>query len=271
MKAVAAALDQGVREGEGRPLAEVFALTINNIDNENPGDLYGTVKVTDALMSQYIYNRVRENSESIRPGENALLTGPDVQAISASDSFTIEVALMDKDADLSPDDPISHGHIAWNVNSPTNNYDVPISKKINGQYGSATVVYAVLGNAVQATVQVTLIDADGENPAEVFGLLTATNSKFSGDFESVLFKRNSAAYASVGPGQLIPLSRSIVAVPLDSNLIVGADLLDYDFLSANDEIAKGTANFPARLSGTSQLNISGKYGQIQVKVTWTAK
>lgn len=267
-RVAAVASGQGLREGEGLPLAEVLAVTINNIDNENPGDLYGTVKVTDHRLTQYIYNRERRYYESISPGQNALLTGPTTQAILATNSFTIDVYLMDKDSDASPDDNISNGQINWNVNDSKNKYEEPIFHQIDGAYGSATVVYAVLKNAVQANVEVTLIDGDGENPADVYGLIAASNTKIKRTFESVLFRRNSGEYASVRPGRDIPLSRSIVAVPLDSSLIVRADLTDYDTIGSDDEIAKGSATFPAQLSGTSEQKIYGKYGEIKVKVTW---
>ncbi|KAL7232923.1 hypothetical protein ACSBR1_016725 [Camellia fascicularis] len=82
--------------------------------------------------------------------------------------------------------------------------------------------------------------------------------------ESVLFRKKSDEHVDVRPEQPIPLSRSVVAVPSNSSLIVWAVLMDH-----NGEIAKGTAEFPAQLSGTAQKNIFGQHGEIRVKVTWT--
>ncbi|XP_010940856.1 60 kDa jasmonate-induced protein-like [Elaeis guineensis] len=251
----------------GRPLVEVFAVRVNDIDKEDPGELYGTIEVTDGLGSQYLYTRTRSKGhyESIHPGQNASLTGP-ARAISAYGSFTIDVALMDRDADPSPDDEVSHGKISWNVFHTTNVYDKLLFHDVDGKYGSVTVSYAVLSDAAQATVEVTLINGDGEDPADVYGRLFARN----GVGESVLFWRKSDEDIEVSPGKHIPLSRSVVAVPLESSLIVRADLYDRDRdASPDDEIAKGTAEFPAQLSGTSQKHISGQYGEIRVKVTWT--
>lgn len=268
--------NDSVDVSDGQPLVEVFAVQINNIDGEDPGDLYGTVKVTDGEICQYIYNREREKTESIKPGENAILTGPAVGSISASDSFTIDVALMDRDSfpDVSPDDEVSKGQISWNVYDTNNIYDEPLYEKINGRNGSATVVYGVFSDAVRATIEVTLINGDGESPADVYGLLVTSNSKFTGNYESVLFwvTKESGVSVEVRPGELIPLSRSIIAVPLNSDLRVRAHLYDRDSLpdiSPDDEIANGTASFPAQFSGTLQQNISGKCGEIQVNVTWT--
>lgn len=257
-------------EYEGRALFEVFAVIINNIDGESPGDLYGTITVTDGLFSQYIYNRERGNYESVKPNEKATLTGPTQSCVSALDDIIIQVALMDKDADASPDDQVSKGEIAWSVyDIYTNVYDKTLFEKVDGAYGSVNVVYGVLSNAVQAYVEVIMINGDEEDPADVYGSILAgsTHPEFEKQ-ELVLFHRDSGDYIKVGKGAVIPLLRSIVAVPLNSQLIVRANLLDHDTLSPDDEIANGTKNFPAKLSGEVQDFINGRYGQIKVKVTW---
>ncbi|XP_038970678.1 60 kDa jasmonate-induced protein-like [Phoenix dactylifera] len=256
--------DGPVRLPQGRPLVEVFFVRIDNIDDEDPGELYGWITVADGLRTQYICNRARDNYESIRPGQFALLTGPD-RAISALGSFTIDVDLKDRDADPSPDDEVSRGQISWNAYDTTNEYDKALLSRVDGKYGSITVKYAVLSDAVAAILEVTLIDGDGEDPAEVYGGLAALN----GLGESELFRKGSDDYIEVRPGQRIPLLRSIVAVPLNSSLTVRALLYDHDTVSHDDEIANGTAKFPVQLSGTSQEYISGKNGKIRVRVTWT--
>lgn len=126
--------------------------------------------------------------------------------------------------------------------------------------------YTVFSNAVQATIEVKLINGDGEDPADVYGRITARSS--NNNNESTLFDWTSDDYKQVRPQDLIPLSRSIVAVPFDSELIVRAKLYDYDTLSSDDEIANGTAEFPARTSGIFYKSIYGEYGEVQVKVTW---
>ncbi|CAL5391801.1 unnamed protein product [Camellia sinensis] len=240
----------------GRPMVEVFSVRINRIDGEK---LYGTITVTDGLSTQFIYNRSRDHYESISPGETALLTGP-ARSISASDSFTIDVALKDKDK-LSPDDDVSSEQIPWNVYD-SNKYNEPLYDDVPGKNGSVTVNYVVLRKALEATVEVTLVNRGGENSLPVYGLLTARNGNFMN--ESVLFRKKSDEHVDVRPEQPIPLSRSVVAVPSNSSLIVWAGLMDH-----NGEIAKGTAEFPAQLSGTAQKNIFGQDGEIRVKVTWS--
>jgi Ribosome inactivating protein len=53
---------------KGRELVEIFWVQILNIDNENPGDLYGTIHVVDGLATpQYIFSQDRSSPLSIRP------------------------------------------------------------------------------------------------------------------------------------------------------------------------------------------------------------
>ncbi|GMP97016.1 hypothetical protein CsSME_00045432 [Camellia sinensis var. sinensis] len=240
-----------------RPLVEVFSVSISHIDGEN---LYGTITVTDARGSQSIYNRSRDHYESISPGQPVLLTGP-ARSILAYDNIAIDVAL--KDNKLSPDDDVSRKQTWWNAYlNTTNKYDEPLYDDFPLKNGSVTVNYVVLSNAFAATVEVTFVNrgGEGENSAHVYGLLTARNGNLMN--ESVLFRKKSDEHVDVRPEQPIPLSRSVVAVPSNSSLIVRADLMDHD-----GEIAKGTAEFPAQLSGTSQKNIFGQHGEIRVKAT----
>ncbi|CAH9089956.1 unnamed protein product, partial [Cuscuta epithymum] len=85
-------------------------LTVNyvrvlNIDGENPGDLYGTVKVTDFWGEHTVYDRASGDTEEVYPQGLITLTGPST-AIDADDSVTISVSLKDHDT-LSPDDEIA--------------------------------------------------------------------------------------------------------------------------------------------------------------------
>uniref|UniRef100_A0A2N9IS33 rRNA N-glycosylase n=1 Tax=Fagus sylvatica TaxID=28930 RepID=A0A2N9IS33_FAGSY len=236
-------------EAQGQPMVEVFSVRINHINGENPTSLYGTITVTDGLGSQYIYNREKEDSKSIHPGDNVFLTGP-ARSVSAYDSFTINLALIDKNTDHE----VSKGEISWNVYNTTNEYDKLLSEDVHGEYGSVTVNYVVLSDAVEATVEVTLENEAAEN---IYGRLTISNGV--SEFESVLVQKTKVEEdKDVRAGESIRLSRSVVAVPLNSALTISYD----------DEIAKTTARFPAQLAGTSEKIISGKHGEINVKVNW---
>ena len=174
---------------QGRTLLEVFWVRIENIDDENPGDLYGTIKAFDGLGSQDLYNRSRDNYESTRPGEFATLTGPS-RSVLATDGFTLDLQLWDQDSDASPDDNIVNEKISWNPFDLGNKYDETIAQRVDGTYGWATVQFIVLNNAAQALVEVILVNGDGENPANVYGSITASN----GFGEINLFRKDSSNY-----------------------------------------------------------------------------
>ncbi|XP_057954130.1 uncharacterized protein LOC131148449 [Malania oleifera] len=165
----------------GEPLVEVFSVSIKTSGGEI--GLYGMVTVTDGLNSQYMYDRLREDPESIYSGDTITLTGP-ARSISAYDSFTIAVDLMDENADASTDE-VSYGQLSWNVFVTANEYDTPLKKDVEGKGGSVTISYIVLSNAVQANVEIILINGDGKDPAQIFGIVTAASDQFS-NYESML-------------------------------------------------------------------------------------
>ncbi|KAF8394831.1 hypothetical protein HHK36_018767 [Tetracentron sinense] len=228
---------------------------------------------TSTAQSDFVreskFNTSTTESESIGPEDDVLLIGP-VRTISGYGTFVIYVDLMDKDTDLPL---LTDGLMAWNPNQRGNVYDQPTSDEVDGDYGddydsgSVIVNYIVLTHAVEATVTVTLLVEDGEDPFHVYGRITACNSTFSEG--SLLFRKKSNEHIDVMPGQLIPLSRSVVAVPFDSILTVQADLRDYGAISS-DVIAKGMAVFHPEFFGTADNSICGPGNKkkILVNVTW---
>ncbi|OAA50748.1 Ribosome-inactivating protein [Beauveria brongniartii RCEF 3172] len=249
----------------GRPLAEILWVEISNIDSENPGDLYGTITATDGLSSQYVYNVDRANHQSVYPGDQIALIGPS-RSISAASSFVVDFHLMDKDSDASNDDEISQDQISWNVYDPSNKYDVPIQKPINGAYGKAMVDYVVMSSAAEALVEVVMIDGDQEDPADVFGTVRV-HSKF---VQRHLFSKADNEYIDVRPGGKIPLSRAVMAVSMDDTLEVNVDLTDHDSdASPNDKIAAGLARLKPQVLRSAKETILGKYGKVEVRVTWS--
>ncbi|KAB5515939.1 hypothetical protein DKX38_026587 [Salix brachista] len=185
----------------------------------------------------------RSNPESMKPGQNASLTGPS-QSILAIGNFTIKLLLTDKDT-WSWDDEIVNKDISWDASEIGNVYDKPIFQELVGKNGSVTVNYAVLRNAVAATITVTL-EQGGESTPNVYGQVYAHYDNWEDDPKTtcLLFNRSSADNVDVRRGQAIQLLRSVVAVPLDGSLIVKASLYDYDTLSGDDEIADGAVEFP---------------------------
>ncbi|KAM3465040.1 hypothetical protein MY5147_009369 [Beauveria neobassiana] len=248
----------------GRPLVEILWLEIDNIDKEDPGDLYGTITATDGLSSQYLYNVDRADDQSVSPGDRVALTGPS-RTISAAGSFVIDFNLVDKDSDVSNDDEIIKDQLSWNVYNASNQYDVPIPKPISGAYGQGKVDYVVMSNAAEALVEVVMVNGDNEDPANVFGTVRV-HSKF---VQRQLFQKADNEHIEIGQGKKIPLSRAVMAVPMDDTLEVHVDLTDHDPESFNDNIATGSVSFKPQVLRSASLPIPGQNGNVEVRVAWS--
>ncbi|KIJ45412.1 hypothetical protein M422DRAFT_29868 [Sphaerobolus stellatus SS14] len=230
----------------GRPLVEVFWVRIDNIDGEDPGQLYGIIKASDGLSTQTLYDRDKSNYQTVRPGEYAQLIGPP-RAISAAGDFLIDLSLYDYDS-VSPDDEICKDQITWNVYDPFNEYDKLHTTQISGQYGAATTNYVVMTDACEALIEVILINGDEEDPANVYGSITASN----GFGERQLFHRSSSDYIDVSPGKPIPVLRNSMAIARTNEL----------------RIAKGSVIFVPQVATSSKQIITGVYGKVEVRITW---
>ncbi|KAJ8433349.1 hypothetical protein Cgig2_020429 [Carnegiea gigantea] len=243
-------------QGKGLALVEVFSVRVTNIAGKNPGNLYGSVELFDGLGTFPLYNRQRGESEPISPNDIATLTGP-YRGVSGSQFFQVTLDLKNKGTGgPSPDDEVSKGSFAWDVCELTNDgyYDKRLTDIVSGKNGSVTVYYTPFRDAIQARVEVQLVDGGGHNPLDVQGSLVAqySNYDYSTDeqkkyYRTVLFSK--ASTVNVG-----------------SSLIIEARMSSVNHLH---EIAKGTAEFPPQLNGKITKDIRGKYGRIRVAVTWS--
>lgn len=127
----------------------------------------------------------------------------------------------------------------------------------------------VVSDSVPATVEVTMINGDNENPVCVYGNIRAINTL--NKETTTLFNKDKTNYEEVKPLQPIPLLRSVVAVPLTSSIQVVADLWHYNSVLADKSIAQGTLIFAGAASGSNTDKIYGNYGVIEVKVTWLSR
>ncbi|CAL4906547.1 unnamed protein product [Urochloa decumbens] len=262
-------------DGLGLTLVEILGVLIKNIDNEDPGDLYGRVSITDCFGTVVLFNRNKGNTQSVRPGGWADLTWPR-RGVAAADDFFIDVNLMDHDSfpDLSPDDEVARGQLFWNSRDTlAREYDAVQRKEVKGEYGSVEVHYVVLTDAVVATVRVVMTDGDGENYPDVYGTITAATRMATGEtVQYKLFQKARGEDVPVKKGTAIPLRRNVISAALSSELRVYADLWDADRfpdLSPDDQIALGSVDFSPRLAGCDSREIKGPYGRVTVQVTWS--
>ncbi|KAF5338540.1 hypothetical protein D9757_015426 [Collybiopsis confluens] len=233
----------GPAYAQGQPLLEIFSVTVNNIDGENPGDLYGTITVTDSAGTENIW-------------------GPS-RPLYAADEFYIDVDLFDYDS-VSSNESIAKGTISFNAYDYYATSDVLHHDQVSGDHGSVSVSYMAITDALYAQISVILINGDNENPADVYGRITGNN----GFATFALFGKASNESVSVKPQDPIPLSRAIVAVPTDQKLEINVLLWDHDSTNPDDEIANGFANFSPLYKQSASDTIKGVYGSIQVRVSW---
>lgn len=247
---------------QGQPLLEIFYVRINDIDGEDPGNLYGDIEVIDSVNTAPLWSRKSDEYVDIKPGQDVLLEGPN-RALSAADEVGIKLNLFDYDS-LSPNDPIAQGTILFAPFDYYTKYDVVNNVQVNGTSGSATVSYMAISDGLYAQITVVLINGDGEDPANVYGDITTNN----GHGQSQLFLRDEDNYIDVAPNSPIPQVRTIVAVPTRGTLRVNAKLWDQDSLSPDDEIANGSAEFQPLYKKSESKRITGAYGEVEVQVTW---
>lgn len=251
----------------GRPLVEIFAVKVKNIDGETPGDLYGRISVTDALKSQVLYSVPRNEHQSIGPNDDVPLTGPS-RSISAADDFKVDFDLMDQDFDPSPDDQVSRGRVTFHVYDPFNEFDKVIENTIWGKYGHVAMNYVIMSNAAEAMVEVILINGDDEHPADVYGTINAKTPHG----QRKMFGRSAGGRVRTNPGEKVWLTRPAIAVPLDGKLVLDIDLKDHDRLpdiSPDDQIALGTVEWVPQPGHSDKKRVKAAHGEIEVRVTWT--
>jgi hypothetical protein len=205
----------------GLTLVEVADVIVHDIDGEDPGDLYGVVAVDDGSGSQRLFDRDRSDVQSVRPGEQAEITGPG-RAVSGADGFAVSFDLMDRDTDPSPDDEVSKEVVVWNpLDTTSDEYDVIRSRTVAGKHGLVELRYAAV-----ATVEV-LVAESSEDVPDVYGTVTTATNLGNGTPVTIrLLATGDTERSIVKKGAAIPLLRNVVAVPLCSVLQVTMDLWD---------------------------------------------
>ncbi|KAF5341614.1 hypothetical protein D9757_015034 [Collybiopsis confluens] len=245
----------------GQPLLEIFSIMVDNIDNENPGELYGTISVTDSAGTESIWKRDSKHYVKTTPGDLIVLEGPS-RPLYAADGFIISLDLWD--SDLIWDDSIAKGTRTFNPFDYYTKYNEPQREKILGKNGWVTLEYIPLSNALYAQITVLLKKGGSEYSPEVYGDISAYN----GHGTSSLYHKTSKQYSNVNVGTHIPLPRNLVAVPTNRSLRIVAKLWDHDPLF-DDKIADGYVDFHPLYKKSEPKTIKGDSdGEIEVHVTW---
>ncbi|KAJ6256460.1 hypothetical protein Dda_8322 [Drechslerella dactyloides] len=249
------------------------SITISDVqgtsfDIYKTGKLFGEVTAVDAQCAS--------------SGDKIAIDTRQTSLISASNHFSIKTEIWQYNRvfhggpvpTLSrlEKDTISHDIFNWDAYSTAdeNIYDQSQVAIIPGKLGYAKVEYIVMSKAVGALIEIVMDNGDDENPADVYGTVTASydGPGTIGPMSATLLDTNKKQRASVNENTAIPLQRSLVILPWANHLKVNVQLWDYDRLSWDDEIANGDTIFTPDVGTSTWEKVKGKHGTVEVHVTW---
>ncbi|XP_074325552.1 uncharacterized protein LOC141663662 [Apium graveolens] len=236
------------KELVGIPILEVYSMTYLGSSPMEAEDQIGSIsmKTDDIFYRLYYETKVDSSKPSIEYGDQL-----PIRNIGPICSFT--------DLDLKFDLGIHEGSRKVSVRSPEGRDWLLKSgmKSKDGYMGNISILFGCFLSATVANVKVRLLNIPSIATTNVYGVIMATNSKFDHHAcTSYLFSQNSDSTVQVEYNGLIPLSKSRIAVPLDSRLYVNI------FLFCNGLHYIGTAEFTP---GEESKLVADK---ILVKITW---
>ncbi|CAL4893281.1 unnamed protein product [Urochloa decumbens] len=250
-------------EALGQTLVEVFSVRANL-------PFIGTVAVFDGRRGQIIYH-CNNDLPRTQEVDEVVLTGP-YRAISAlGGNCTVQVFDIDSSEEgalSAAGESINAGGMlqlqCWDDDSAV--HVTPLTRDISTAHGPVTVTYAVLSNAVEATIQVKLRLANAGT--HVYGKVTVSSKlKALDGVASVLFSRDSDHTVAVSTDDAtVPLARHVLAAQLGWPLVVEAT-----FHTAEENVVRGKFEFDPELSGEHVKLASDEqeHGTVEVKVTWS--
>nr|CAB3480857.1 unnamed protein product [Digitaria exilis] len=287
-------LEYGDLPRQGRDMAEVFAVRVPAAAGGDRPPPCGSIFFHGGhSCSDLIYSWKPSGTDELAApqpcdGEgNLVLTGPSVAA-SAYGPLIFDLQLHDgshhnfsssSSSQAAEDDhkvDNTAGRIFCDtVSGEFSTYDKTISQTVTTGYGHAEVVYAVLSNAVEGRVTVKLAalhaGTGGGDHGAITGVLgrIVARSKLL-DAGCVLFYSDGGISGkegvSVRSGEMLPLARQVLAVPLHRPLTVELNLRS----GSGEEIVRGAVDFNPASSGEHVERVVGMSGaDVEVTVSWS--
>ncbi|KAI4997378.1 hypothetical protein ZWY2020_052720 [Hordeum vulgare] len=247
----------------GRPLVEVLSIRANFV-------LVGTIAVFDGICGQIMYknNRGQVHAPTNNPESftDLVLTGPYVPISADGESFAFKVNISGSDEF----DDTNEGTL-WEF--IVDDVDYVVESSIATDNGDILVTYAVLGNAVEANVQVYLVHfRDTTNTStHVHGKISVNIPLYGADDKVWLLSCQDDEKVELIPssaGSIVPLAWSIVAVPIGSPLMVKVSLHATPTPTNQDStlFLQGNLNFSF---GDQTLGFHTAIGELMVRVDVT--
>jgi len=251
--------------------AEIFSIYVWGINCEVSG-LYGTIKVYDSLDPTPIYCRDSKDPQLFSDDKFVCI---EKHYAFTNPQFYVLFNLKEPVENLM----ISNGRISWSdgmlrYGNAMSWYNKRICSVVRGDHGYATLHYTIFDLAVVATVEVVFFCDDvGDVPHNLHGILYARygGHEYSTDYErkyyqSRLFNRPLNKAVQLRMSSKVPLSKSVVAVPVTSPLIIEADLKAICDGNLREEVVSGVEAFMVDLSSTTSKKFRGNFCHIEVSV-----
>ncbi|KAI4986181.1 hypothetical protein ZWY2020_018811 [Hordeum vulgare] len=254
----------------GRYMAEVFAVRIPATAGGDPPS--GTISFHGGhCSSDFIYSWSQHTSQQTCCDNqgNIVLTGPSV-ATSAYGPIVFSLDLHDGShgqADDDKEEEITGKIVCDVVGGDFSNYNMVISETVHTGYGPAEVIYAVLSNGVQGHVDVKLVGLQSRDEEVLVGRIVARSKLF--DVGCMLFYNEAADQQGVRvrPGELVPLARHALAMPMHMPLTIELDLRRG---GSDDEIVRGELEFKTAIDGLHTGRLVGVSGaEFEVTILWS--
>lgn len=246
----------------GRFLAEVFKVVYLGGEEVPPDKQLGTIKVRNHRYHHYIYNvdKADTSKSSIKHGEELTLTGPTLAPISCPSGYLVI------EADLFCDAFKSSIRIDW---APVPGDECKFfERRIKSKKGPGEIIIflGMFFYATEALLDVSLLTKDSSDVSVVGGVVAAyTSNSVKPEHSSSLFSEKIGCNIKVQSGESIPLSKSIIVVPLRCKFFLSINL------SCDDETIAGTLKFEAALNGTFHKSLIGTKCEVKAKVIWNAE
>ncbi|KZZ95304.1 Ribosome-inactivating protein [Moelleriella libera RCEF 2490] len=253
----------------GRELAELVSVRTGYMAGNPESDLYGTVKLDDGLGAYSLYERPRDHSESFGLNQDLGLQFL-TRSLEAADSFTLNVELMMKNTPPFDDIQLIKDVVVWNPYDGTNKYDQVITQTVKGAKGDAQVRFVVMSDAAEATIHVVLKDAKGEDPAKIYGTVSAATKYRT----YALYDDPEGLWSKMLPGQEVNLiggsrERGPTPVSRGDKIRIDVDLWHHNAFFSNRQVAKGTVELEPLILHSNSKTLQTEYGVWEVGVTWT--
>ncbi|CAL5006563.1 unnamed protein product [Urochloa decumbens] len=268
---------------QGRDMAEVFAVRVPAIPGgggERPLPSGAIFFHGGNSCSDLIYSwdgSWTDEPAAPQPCDregNLVLTGPSV-ATSAYGPLIFDLHLHDgnhgepssEQADDDNDNTSTGRIFCDTVSGEFSTYDRAITETVTTGYGPVEVIYAVLSNAVEGrvTMKLAALPAGGGDDGDVLGRVVARSKLL--DAGCVLFYHDcDGKDVIVRSGELLPLARQAVAVPLHKPLMIELNLHS----GSGEEVVRGVVEFSPAITGQQTERVLGVSGaEIEVTVSWS--